>query len=621
VPKDLSHSEGLSWRVERIDAASRLVCLEAYDSGGFYDFLLNAEGLTYPPQVPGNYYADAYAALALAMLYSETGDREYLEASCNALDFILRVYPQYKPAAIVWHHSDFKNPAFIEAVEHILAPQQVLDGCKYEAYRGLIGALREDRYSPTNVYALRFHWHAAREHFCSTDEQHAIESCVRRLEEDQTADGLFHDNIDTYPDAHDLTYHQYALSCLAQGLRWRDHARARQMFVDGVRFSIGLTTPNGEIAYVGRGANNVYHVASAILAFETAISMGVLEGEVARQARRAAALLLTQLEAHLQSNGMLPTAMNALVNDRVAWNHCETPYNALVAVSLLKAAQLAADGDDQSPLPLERPGTIAVLNDSGYATVRTQDYYAVLFAGCAESYRWSEGRHVTGVAGLAQLGIPESGPLLPILDEAFDGSRRTAITDMPVINAIAAFGRGTLSRHPCALPAVLWTSRYGGCACARVYVFLPSSIVVGTRVSLKNSTKATVEGIVSIAVCDDQEGSVQWHNDRDVEVKGAVGSFSVSAEFMSAGCKTRRRISPAVTNPRGYARRLSMVSARLNANVRSVTTWHSISLQTNDSSTAPELRIEDTNPDTATFANGDAAYRVEIPENIGESTD
>src|SRR6185436_7094743 len=133
----------------------------------------------------------------------------------------------------------------------------------------------------------------------------------------QTAEGLLHDNIDTYPDAHDLTYHQYSLACLAQGRHWVDDSRAREIFLRGVRFSLAVTTPDGEIAYVGRGANNVYHVASAILAFETAARMESQDAELVGQTRRAARLLLGQLERYVQPNGMLPTAMNHRIRERV----------------------------------------------------------------------------------------------------------------------------------------------------------------------------------------------------------------------------------------------------------------------------------------------------------------
>jgi hypothetical protein len=608
---ELTEAEGVTWRLRRIDPDRRRLDLEAYDAGAIYDRHLNGEGVRLPPQVAGNHYADAYAAYAFAWHYRHAGGAEYLEAARAALAFVRRVYPQYAATGFAAHHSDFKNPAFLETVEVLLAPAGLLDADELAASRALIRRFVEGTYNPTNVYALRFHWHAARA-AVATDDAASIERCLARVRRDQTAEGLIQDNYVHYPDAHDLTYHQYSLASLAQGLAWRADAEARRRFLEGAALSLALTTPDGEIAYVGRGANNVYHVASAVLAFEAAARLSADRPAEAGGYRRGARLLAERLGSWQQPDGMLPTAMNGLVAERVAWNHCETPYNALVATLLQKAAQLHEAPIDEAPLPMDRPGYVRVLDDSGFAAVRTDALYGVLFSGCAPSSLWSGRTHRAGVAGLAQLGLAGRGPLLPILDHP-PAAGPAAITDLPLVDDAAAFGRGELRAIAGPAPTILLRHRYGGGLVDRVYAFLGRTVVVATRIQPGRARDVLrVRGLVSVALRADDGWTLSVAPSGEVTSTGPAAGVTATVLCTSPGLDVAPRIGPTVTNPRGRAVRVDLVAATVAARSGPALACHALRVEAPGQPVPPLPTASCPAPGCLAVAVGDARFTLRL---------
>jgi hypothetical protein len=554
--RDLSQVAGVTFRLEVLN--KRQLLLRAEDRGGFLDEYLNAEGLTYPRQVPGNYYCAAYAGWLFSWLYLRTGDASYAAAAHEAIIFVERHYPQYPAAGIVWHHSDFDNAALLDA-------RVLLESVGCEALPAslipapLVERMVADRYDPTNVYALRFHWRSAR---ClltqSAEDRNAAEEALGRVGADQTLEGLIHDNSAAYQDAHDLSYHQYSLACLAQGLAYTNHARAREIFLRGARFSLELITPNGEVAYVGRAANNIHHSASAILTFETAAYLVGRDTPLGQQFRRAARLALQYLKPYQQGDGMLPTAMNDQIAKRVAWNHCETPYNALVGFMLLKARQMS-DGlqsGGEARLPMESPQHVFVAPNSGYASCHSESLYAVLFGGCAKSYAWSEGKHVTGIAGLAQVGRCQSEAVIPILDAPPD-SADDPITDLPIINGELPFGRGEVFDVASGLPGFGYAHAYGGARLRRIYVFVNNSIIVVTRITSEAARPVKVRGAVAWTIrCDRGWAHVRTRD--KLLVSGPDVQLDILGLYASVPWNRSRRCSSPTTNPRGLAARIEL---------------------------------------------------------------
>ncbi|MFH1275555.1 MAG: hypothetical protein ABIH82_00425 [Candidatus Woesearchaeota archaeon] len=433
--KNMQKVAGITFRIAELNCEK--LCLESYDQGGIYDFYLNTEGNAYPPQNPADYYADAYAAVCFGELFKKTWDQRYLEAGLLCLDFISRTYNNYQASSLVWYHRDFKNPAFIEAVENIYFNH--LSSEKLQAYRNLIQKMESDYYSATNVFALRYHWMSARNHFFKRNDK--VKKFLQKLEEDQLKDGLIQDNNygALYFDSYDLTYHQYALACLARGLEYDQDAKSRKkaekIFLRGALFSLNLLTPDGEVSYYGRGANNVYHLASGVYAFMKAAQM-VKDEKLASQFVLGAEKILSYLLPYQQTNGMFATALNEEIAERYGWNHCATPYNAQSAYFLIDALKLLdqvkdnEDGnnnDSKNGLPFEKRGLV-YFKPSGYMTVNTGNYYVVMFRGSPPSYGWSDNKHQVGIGGMCMLGISGKGSLLPIQDLSLNQDNKVALT-------------------------------------------------------------------------------------------------------------------------------------------------------------------------------------------------
>src|SRR3989338_586924 len=148
-----------------------------------------------------------------------------------------------------------------------------------------------------------------------------INNCITILKKNQTKEGLIHDNNrEDYKDAHDLTYHQYSLACLASSLNYINNRKVKEIFSKGIDFSSKIVLPNGEIAYNGRGANNIQYLASAIYAFK--VASDILNDD---KYKSLSYLMLNQLKKWQLHDGLIPIGMNKHLNRRMAWNHCLTP--------------------------------------------------------------------------------------------------------------------------------------------------------------------------------------------------------------------------------------------------------------------------------------------------------
>ncbi|MTI96447.1 MAG: hypothetical protein FH749_13405 [Firmicutes bacterium] len=478
------------------------VILEAYDRGGIWDDLPNMEVFIYEPQVAATFYADAYSAWIFAWLASR-GEKQYREPAAMALDFVQRIYPVYTPMIMDGlNHSDFKNPAFIEAVEELAVdwaqPEQL------ERWRKLFpGMVNDDAYSPTNVHALRYHWRAVRQYYTGLTGAEP-QQYLKRVFADATDDGLIHDNNTSelsfggHTDAHDLTYHLYTLACLVRGYQYLPLPEVLATIERGANFSLSLTTSGGEVSYLGRGANNVYHLASA---FYTFAFMAKQQVEQAGRFRRAATLILNYIRGFQQESGEIATALNRYPEERMGWNHCHTPYNGLTAYLLAQALPLLTEEGEQS-LVLEGKAKL-LYPEARYAAVSTKDYYAVFFGGNALSYPWS-GCHKTGVAGLAHLGVQGRPGQLPILEQSLrEGEWSTG--DLPDVvsadgdTAVPA-GLGSLQEEADGFSLEL---EYGGFQARQVYRPEANGLLLETTLVCLNPGHYQLAGLPTISVLVD----------------------------------------------------------------------------------------------------------------------
>jgi hypothetical protein len=310
------------------------------------------------------------------------------------------------------------------------------------------------------------------------------------------------------------------------------------VFLAGVGFSLACLTPDGEVAYMGRGANNIYHMASAIAAFSHA-ARRVRSIDPASSARlgRAAHLVFEYLGRARRPDGMLPVAVNDRIDLRMAWNHCHTPYDALSSYFLARAAADRVELDNrerEGQVPAEVVGRFERPGDGRFTFVTRPGYYATHFAGAERSYWWSAPNHFTGAPGLAMLGISGRGALLPILD-------------------------GTMTEHPCqggdpcgparvALssgpPAALIVER----EVRRTYVFLDDAILITTR-------GRGGDWALRVPTREDGEwrSDVEWHGNLP-SVVATDGKAGFTWSLLAHGGEIERdEHAERLSNPRGYA--------------------------------------------------------------------
>lgn len=548
---DLSLYEGVTFRLLPSSNGHQNYICQSYDEGGIYDEFVNAEGLKYPAQVTGNYYADSYSCLVFERLYIQTHDEKWLQASLASQRFTERVYPQYMPAGIVWHHSDFKNAAILEQILTSVDKASCLQPWN-------ITHFFEDRYEPTNVFALRYHWKSLLNKLDPDNVMsQGADDDLQRLVADQTADGLFHDNIATYPDAHDLTYHQYSTACLGMGLLQSNNPQGWTVFYHAVRFTLQTLSPNGEPAYTGRASNNIHQSASAILAFSIAAS-NTDDSDFAMVLLKGISVVAKRLKQFQLESGMLPTAMNSYVELRMGWNHCHTPYNSLVAFMLLKAESILIKLNLQGRaclLPLEN-NAMWLANDAGFASVSNGEYYLVCFAGCDRSYGWSEEKHVTGSAGIALFGEVNSDSILPCLDVNLPDE--VVISDMPIINGQAAFGRGNLEKTD---DAIKYTHHYGGANVTRYYLFIDNDLIIISNIKALGPN-VRVNGVMAWAVLHTDNGKeISCEQNNSLMISKGQHQQHIQVWHLNNSDIQGVKQSKRVTNAKGMASRFEFGSA------------------------------------------------------------
>lgn len=536
------------------------VTLVAYDRGGIWDDLPNMEAFRYQPQVAGTYYADAYSAFLFAWLARSGYGNHYREAASLALDFVARVYPQYLPMVMDGlTHSDFKNPAYLETVEELMAGRA--DPERLARWRGLYRRMVADEaYSPTNVYALRYHWLSARSRYLADageDERRAREA-LQVVLRDQTPDGLIHDNnlselsFGGYADAHDLTYHLYTLACLARGYDHLPLPEAWDALVRGVLFSLALTTPGGEVSYVGRGANNVYHLAAAVYAF---LRVAHAVPDLAPRLYRAVRLIFRYLRGFQLPSGAFPTALNAYPEERMGWNHCHTPYNALSAYFLARALEYLPSRPREEPLVLEGDGTV-LFPEARYAAASNHHLYLALFGGNDLSYPYS-GVHRTGVAGIAALGMQGRASLLPVLEQSLrEGEWSTSDLPDVVRDGTVSVPAGTGTVRLCE-GGVGLSIAYGGFLVDREYCLEDGSVLVRSRVTCLRPGRCRLVGVPGLSLRTDEGYGFAVEGDC-LRCWGPEGHLSLTL-LDSTLARGHWEVMEPSSTPRGWHRKVALV--------------------------------------------------------------
>jgi hypothetical protein len=396
VDKLLAKTSGLTFVALEEDIRLRLTCL---DDGGLFDMNLNTEGDSYPWQVPVGYYSTEYAAYVFAWLAHRTGDAAWRRAARQAFAFSLRNLTPY--TAISFDHYEFKLMPLLLLLRNFgaemvsdLPLNALLDSLRYD----------EQNYEPVNVACMRI----ANLALCDSlspnpSYQKRAQMWLRTVMRNTTRQGQIQDNFKPASlHNHDLTYHQFSIACLKLALSARPESWTGPLadgiasaFEAGLAFSNALRRPDGHPSFMGRGCNNIYHIASYLYAASGSVCTTNLSDSLAL------------LEAFDDPKQGWPAALNTARETRMGWNHCAIPYigQSLFFLALTQDALIS-----EKPPPSSRS---AAIKHGAFASIEHNGFHAVAFAG-GDSYFWSGGAHATGMAGLASLsyyGIPLLGAL------------------------------------------------------------------------------------------------------------------------------------------------------------------------------------------------------------------
>ena len=135
------------------------------------------------------------------------------------------------------------------------------------------------------------------------------------------------------------------------------------------------------------------------------------------------------------------------------------------------------------------------MNDSGYALIKNKNYYFGFFSGCDKSYKWSDGTHQTGIAGITAIGKKE--PLNLILD--MDIADNILVTDLPsfLINGKQEefYGRGRIEYKENFLE---YRKKLRNIHLIRRYYFENKLIKVRTRIKILNKCNLSCDGLIKL---------------------------------------------------------------------------------------------------------------------------
>ncbi|PIT86626.1 MAG: hypothetical protein COU33_02080, partial [Candidatus Magasanikbacteria bacterium CG10_big_fil_rev_8_21_14_0_10_43_6] len=254
-------------------------------------------------------------------------------------------------------------------------------------------------YDPVNVAAMR----VANAVLCHKVNipygKRKYAASVKRVLKNQTIQGLIQDNTGgAVRHSADLTYHQFALACLCVAQAYTPDKRIEGIISRALACSRYIQRPDGHVSFFGRGANNVYHLASYIYAESCATDTKIQGIEK----------LITNIHSFFDSERGLPTALNKHHEARMGWNHCAMPYNGQSLFFLCLAYTNIFEQKKASiVVSPSTPSSVA----SGYVVLQNSTFHAVIGRG-ADQYVWGEGTRFIGMGGLCALSVDGVSVLL-----------------------------------------------------------------------------------------------------------------------------------------------------------------------------------------------------------------
>lgn len=368
---DLSKSAGVTFVVRIVKGRTMLCCM---DYGGIYDSIVGSEGEELNEQVCYDLYATQYA-LAVFSLYKDLGLENSYEA---ALHFCERYHLEGPIKRQFFRHIEFRNHALINTRD-LGANAIAVDNVYFH------------RYDPINVLCLRINMlsNLKIRGLLNTRLHLHYLWCIRRVSRN-LSNGHLQDNFRSLELASNgLSYHFFGLACLIDGAEFLSTSLLQKIQTAAV-FSADSVASNGDVAYLGRGANGIYHWASAIFFFYKCHSVFQIE-----MFKECAELILHRYENLLRKNGLSTCLSGSNPRHRFSWNQAMSSYIAQSAYFLAKCEGI-------------RPRKHILPNCQKlyptHAFVRANDVYFCL-AESRDFRPWSGGTHISNIGGLAYLSI------------------------------------------------------------------------------------------------------------------------------------------------------------------------------------------------------------------------
>ncbi|CAK0758244.1 putative Hepar_II_III_N domain-containing protein [Azospirillaceae bacterium] len=370
------------------------------DHGAIYETYLTSHAVRYPSQVGSDLYTNSCAAAVFHFLAQRSQNTQQAERWTEALADIahylshLRLHPRQRLES---DHREFDfGPIFLALGAEAAAPW-----------------LGWSNYDPVNVYGLRYFNEALLAQSVSPKEKPALERRIalilRTLEKNQTRQGLLQDNFSGNAVAStDLTYHQYALAMLCLGNARLRNPRADAIISKAIDYSARQTLANGEPSYYGRGANNVYHVAS----LACALCYGIARLEQPHES--ILERVVSRLEAFQDAEGWWPTALNRVeYAQMMGWHGSNAQYGALSAFLLAESAQFLTECFTGTRTHAEKTSFVAIPTRPTQSNQHAALRHCVLRRRSVElaltsgggHIPWSQGLHCSGYAGITALVV------------------------------------------------------------------------------------------------------------------------------------------------------------------------------------------------------------------------
>ena len=363
------------------------------DHGAIYEDYLTTNATRYPSQIGADLYTTSCAAAIFHKMSKKTREAKW-ESGLQSAKIYYERYDHVRQR-LETDHSEFNFAPVSVAFEDDTKSNFDL-WCDY---------------SPVNVFALRWLNVAFGSRKSSVIEKSLIKQVLRA---NQTHDGLIQDNFSgRLINCNDITYHNYALACLAIGNAYLKDETINKILTRGLNYSISLQLATGQVAYYGRAANNIYHVASFISA------LLATNPRESRDALNAINLSLDYLLSFCNDQMKDPPAPACLNHHEFTqldgWHGSCAQYGALSSFLILQSLEILGENEHFEQINFSNRNVENRITENCLISNLEQKLSNLISVGLTSGgskNEWNNNRYVTGFSGMTAMVIAGKNRLL-----------------------------------------------------------------------------------------------------------------------------------------------------------------------------------------------------------------